>query len=239
MYHKSPHRLTRMFFVGVSISGMIISLTLASQTPTATEFNNQKPLIGATFTIFCVLGVVAAVTPRKCSESLGSKARSNKFGFYHVPTCIEKPLAGHHPNCEKFSAHVINLRGRYICAACTGLFLGGLIDLVGTFLYFFFGWEYKIETFVIVFIGILAVLIGFFQLKFSRFARSLLNVSFVVGCYLVLSGMDQSQRSLSYDLFIFSLIVFWLVTRILLSQWDHERICMGCDLMPTPKKKWG
>ncbi|MBS7638359.1 hypothetical protein KEJ49_05700 [Candidatus Bathyarchaeota archaeon] len=48
-------------------------------------------------------------------------------------------IKGHHPDCGRFKAHTINIFGRALCAACTGLLLGALLILPGGILYFFLG----------------------------------------------------------------------------------------------------
>jgi hypothetical protein len=55
-----------------------------------------------------------------------------------------------------------------------------------------------------------------------------MNMLFVLGGFLILVGMDELTGSLFVDLFSIALIVFWLFTRILLSQWDHWKICRKC-----------
>ena len=54
------------------------------------------------------------------------------------------------------------------------------------------------------------------------------NIGFVLGALLIFIEIDFVIHSLFFDLFVFCLIVFWLSTRIALSQWDHEVICSGC-----------
>jgi len=75
--------------------------------------------------------------------------------------------------------------------------------------------------------------LGFLQLKFGGLARSMLNAGFVLGAFLILMGIDESAASLLVDLFTIVLIVFWLFTRILLSKWDHWRICRACSIPCT------
>jgi hypothetical protein len=51
---------------------------------------------------------------------------------------------------------------------------------------------------------------------------------FVLGAFMVLVGIDAVVESLFADLLLLAFIVFWIFTRILLSQWDHWRICGNC-----------
>jgi membrane-bound ClpP family serine protease len=84
--------------------------------------------------------------------------------------------------------------------------------------------------FFAVVLGVAAMVFGFIQLKSGGFARLILNMLFVLGAFLILAGMDGLIGSLSVDLFSIVLIAFWIFTRILLSQWDHWKICRRCSI---------
>jgi hypothetical protein len=138
-------------------------------------------------------------------------------------------LAGHHPDCAGFSSHVIQIRNRTLCAACTGLFIGASIDLIGITVHFFSKWNIGISSLAAVFIGTVGVTLGFLQLIFNGFCRLTFNIVFVVGAFLILAGIDEITQSLLIDLFLLSLVVFWIWTRIILSRFDHWRICSNCQ----------
>jgi len=131
---------------------------------------------------------------------------------------------------------VIKIKGHRLCAACTGLLLGALTALIGTAFYFFGGRRIEEAGLWAVLIGVAGMVLGFFQLKFRSFARLTLNVFFVLGAFLILVGIDEITESLFVDLFLVALIVFWILTRIQLSQWDHQRICSSCE---SPCEAWG
>jgi hypothetical protein len=221
-----------MFAVGVSIFGSIIVLMLALYPPSAQEnLPWRKPLIGSIFTLICVSGITAVFFPEKCSESFHShkpekptisEARNSSFQGTSVT------LKGHHPDCGRFSMHTVRVDRHVFCAACTGLFLGALVSVLGASLYFFGEWHIEEASFPAVFVGIVGVILGFLQLKFGGFVRLMLNAYFVLGTFLVLAGLDELRQSLFADLFLIALIVFWLFSRIALSQWDHRRICQDC-----------
>jgi hypothetical protein len=103
------------------------------------------------------------------------------------------------------------------------------LALAGASVYFFGGWHVAEHSSLMVLLGILGVSFGLFQFKFRNLVRLFVNTFFVLGALLMLVGVDELVRSLFFDLFVFSLIVFWLFTRISLSQWDHEVICSGCE----------
>jgi hypothetical protein len=97
--------------------------------------------------------------------------------------------------------------------------------------YFFGNWRIPEQnSSIMVLLGILGVGVGLFQFKFRNLLRLSLNTFFVLGTLLILIGIDEFVQSLMIDLFVVSLILFWLFTRISLSQWDHKRICSDCDI---------
>lgn len=199
---------------------MAATLALATLQPTVTEdFPWRKPLIGLTFALICSSGMLAALFPRKCSGGSHFAERAGLSEF-----------KGHHLGCDRFAAHTITVRGHTLCAACVGLFLGALVALFGTLTYFFVGWKGIQAPFEIVLAGEAGVVSGFLQIKSKGITRSLLNAFLVLGAYLVLVGIDMLTRSLVMDLYVISLIIAWIWTRILLSKWDHRKICQTCQL---------
>jgi hypothetical protein len=215
--------------VGVSFFGLSLTILLAFNPPIIQEsFPWRKPLIGSIFGAICVLGIVAVFVPKQCSAIFDltkeeDSSPSNLTSHGNYPT-----LPGHHPNCKAFSAHLIRIKNKTLCAACTGLLLGALIALAGAALYFFGNWHLGQSSSLAVLLGALGVGFGLLQLKFRSFLRLLLNSFFVLGTFLVLIGIDALTQSLFMDFFLIILTVFWLFTRILLSQWDHWRICYTC-----------
>jgi hypothetical protein len=241
MTEGAQPRFTIPFSIIVSTLGLIIALGLAlnpAQT-TQTSFSWQKSLVGSIFTLICLFGIAVALSPGKCALGKHGKEKSEVSGLLtsNAPYLIK----GHHYNCGRFRAHTILIDGHTLCAACTGLLLGGVGAILGTTVYFFAGYEIERSAFLTVLIGMSGIILGFFQLKFGGLVRMMLNVFFVLGSFLVLVGMDGLTGSLLADLFSITLIAFWLFTRILLSQWDHWRTCRTCPATCeiSDKRKWG
>lgn len=215
-----------MFLVCMSFSGVLLSMLFAFFPPSLHEdFVLRKPVVGSVFGLICVLGVLAAFFPKQCTNLLDfGKGKGHALHG-------DFKMGGHHPSCENFSPHVFQIGDRRFCVACTGLTTGGLLALVGTLLYFFIDWRVEQNLVLVVLVGLLGVSLGFFQFMAKQhLVRFSLNVFFVFGSFLVLVGIDGLTQSVFVDLFLVALIVFWLFTRILISQWDHERICYACGV---------
>jgi len=192
----------------------------------------RKPLIGSIFGLICIFGILTVFSPTKCSRIFDSRKKkpSRPYPSKFVSHGTSSTLQGHHPDCKNFVAHVFRIGDKTFCAACTGLLLGGVLALVGTFLYFFSNWRVEQNSFLLAWVGVLGVGIGLFQFKFRSLIRLSLNVFFVLGTFSILIGVDKLVHSVTVDLFLVALILFWLFTRISLSQWDHERICYTCKV---------
>lgn len=227
MTKQSNIRLDTKIQVLLSFTGIAIVVLLTIFPPTTTEnIPLRKPIIGTIFTIFCALGILAVFSPSNCKNSLNHKNEQNPKP---VTQQAATTLRGHHPTCGKYEDHTFKISDRTFCAACIGLLLGGLATLAVSLPYFFGDWQPTQNPLLILF-GVAGVVLGLFQFKFKSSLRLAANTVFAVASALVLIGVDGLAQSLFLDVFVFCLIVFWLFTRILLSQWDHVVICSGCTI---------
>jgi hypothetical protein len=185
--------------------------------------------------LVCVLGALAVVLPGKCNSILGGQEKGNPFGFHSAASSI-RVLKGHHFDCEGYVSHTFNVRRRTLCAACSGLFLGAVAAIFGTVAYFFSNIELSQFSLSFLTAGIGLVALGFIQFKFPGLVRLLVNALFVFGAFLILLAADALLMNLFIDLYVISLTMLWILTRILLSQWDHSRICRSCGINCELKK---
>jgi hypothetical protein len=216
----------------ISILGLILVLMITFFPPTiTTKFSWRKPLIGTIFSIFCFLGILATFSPNQCGKSITEKKETGGLksdeAFSHQKRIF---LRGHHPTCGNFEGHLFRIKSKEFCAACKGLLIGAFLALAVTIGYFFFGWKLIDANPSIVFLGMSGVTFGLLEFKFRSLVRLLSNTIFVLGALLILIGIDKLVQSLFFDLFIVSLIAFWLSTRISISKSNHETLCSICDI---------
>ncbi len=222
----------------ISLFGLFLTAVLAFCLPSVQEnLSWRKPLIGSVFTLICVSGILAVFFPRQCSQTFFDKRRETHAMEPSDPKSFSllfglKIMHGHHRTCEGFANHEFQLGNKTFCAACTGLLLGALITLLGTAMYFFADLQTK-QGVLLFAVGVPSVALGLLQFMLFEargLLRLLLNAFFVLGTFSILVGVDGFTHSLLADLFLVSMIVFWLYTRILLSQWNHARICRTCSV---------
>jgi hypothetical protein len=218
----------------LSFAGLLLVAVLSIFPPTVTgDFAWRKPVIGSIFSSICVLGILAVFAPNKLLRIFNTgkkKGNGDSDSAKLVSHGTSIVLQGHHPTCGNYDAHIFRIKGKIFCAACAGLLFGGLLALAGAAVYFFGDWRVAEHSSLMVLLGIAGVSFGLFQYKFRNLIRLSVNAIFVLGALLILIGIDELVHSLIFDLFVVSLIMFWLVTRISLSQWDHERICSDCGI---------
>lgn len=223
--------LLLLFYTSLSLIGLFTVLMFALKAPTPIEnISWRKPLIGSIFALICIAGSIATLFPKRCSGFFNLQRKENSKFSHGENSKLYGTVRGHHIECGKFSTHTIQIQGRIVCAGCTGLLLGAMIALSGTILYFFSDWKPGVTYFPMVLIGITGIILGFIQLKFKGFFRLVLNTFFVLGAYLIIVTLDNFTKNIFVDLYLIGLIILWICTRILLSQWDHRRICCSCKI---------
>jgi hypothetical protein len=141
---------------------------------------------------------------------------------------------GHHPSCKDFSAHVFRLGDKKYCAGCTGLVAGAVISLLGTLVFFSTEIVLGDMSALVFWLGFVGVVLGLLQHPLSRKRGAgvhlLLNVAFVFGAFLLLIGIDGITGNMSLESYFLVLVLYWILTRTILSQQEHRRICRACGL---------
>lgn len=216
----------------LSFVGLIVVAFLILFPPKVTAiFPWRKPFIGLIFDICCFLGLLAVFSPSKCGKILEhKKVKSNISSEKLLSQSKSFTLMGHHSTCGKYSDHVFHINSKTYCAACEGLLVGGLLALVGSVIYFFVGLNVPENSLFFTLLAIFSIIIGIFQFAFKSLIRFFANIFFVLGSLLILIQVDATVSGLFFDLFVLCLIIFWLLTRISFSQWDHKRICFDCGI---------
>jgi hypothetical protein len=197
----------------------------------------RKPLVGSVLFLISAGGSLAAVSPRTCSATHKTQmVETSKSRDVQRDSVSSE---GHHPNCGRFSNHTIQLRGNSYCAACTGLLIGGAMAMCVTFLYFFLGLSAESIGFPAVLTGLFGPALGLVQFKFKSWIRLSANVLFVLGSCLILIGIDKLMHNVFVDVYLTGLVLLWILTRVMISQWDHCRICLACDFSCGTERKVG
>lgn len=229
---RRTSRILSLAYLSVSLSGLFLLALLTLNPPTwivNTPFHKQ--VIGSIFVVICLLGIILGVSPSRLSRNTHIR-RQKKYEEARQANS-KTTFIGHHPVCGNFSSHVLKIWGKTRCAGCTGLITGAIISLVGSLIYFFLDFHVGEAATLVFWLGFGCVVCGLLQyhvfMKQSLF-HFLVNVVFVIGAFLLLVGVNEGTGSPVLEAYLFTLIIFWIITRITLSQREHEKVCAACGL---------
>jgi hypothetical protein len=227
----------------LSLVGLSLLPFLLLKPPPLITIPWQNQLVGIAFTIICILGIIASISPSHCQRSSQKKKAQGNRDEPPTLTISEKyptQKRGHHPNCTPYASHVFSFRKRIYCAGCTGLATGAMIALIGTTLFFFLGFQYIFPE-VIFWLGFVFVIIGLLQHPIYQIlkvqhgeVRVFINMLFVTGAFLILSSVVQLTDNILIAAYQLLLICYWIFTRIVMSRRAHQRICAQCGIPGCP-----
>jgi len=233
--------LTVVSLVGISLIGLIVASMLIFFTSAAQDFPWRRPIISSTYALICILGAVSVFFPKKCSRIIRPKSSETVSKMQYNTSEVHKRKTtslfglklthGHHPNCEGFSDHEFQVGNKTFCAGCTGLLIGALVSLVTVSAYFLSQAQLDSIAIPLIGFGLITVLVGLLTPIFIAVRSALrlaVNALFILGMSSILVGADTLVHSIQIDVYLISLDVLWLTTRISLSQLSHERICTSC-----------
>jgi len=240
-----------LFYLGASLIALCFLPFAAFGIPLpAATLPWQRQIIGAAFSAICLLGALAGISPSTCSRLSPSKpklgepsrtANTNSGG----PIGRRVQKQGHHATCSNYGSHVVHIAGAVHCAGCTGLVLGAATALAGSTLYFFVGIPLPCPLFAF-WLGFAGVALGLLQHPLYALFRTrrggvrvVVNITFVVGAFLLLSSVADLTGNLMLEAFLLLAILYWIFTRIAMSRRSHREICTrcgdkGCPLSEAP-----
>jgi len=224
---------TREIYAAFALSVSLFALVTVVLIGLPHGYGDHEPstgslVIGILFGSLCASGMVAALRPGYCFRFI-VPGRSDRARDPASRGGTGKPTAilGHHPDHQKFSSHVFRLGDGVYCVGCTGLFTGGLLSLFGNLGYFFGGWDLPDGGLLTLNAGAIMVAVSLLQFALAggnRTIRFAANTIFPPGAFLVLASVDSRSQDTGAVLFVLLVIVFWVLTKVLLSRWNHARI---------------
>jgi hypothetical protein len=223
---------TTIVYLGLSASGVVLliigSLFISPNGGTITLFD--RAIVGGAFITSCIIGFSLALKPNWIRGKLGEKGNKTKYDQDNT-----KPRArlGHHPDCDGFSSHVIRTNNKTLCAGCLGLAIGSFFGIVLVSFYIFIPRIIdSLQPISVIMTGLLFIGFNFIVVVIknkSVYLHLISNVFLVVGFFFVVMGILQHSGTISLGILAVILSFLWLDTRIQLSHWYHNKICLMCD----------
>jgi hypothetical protein len=173
------------------------------------------------------MGIIAGISPKKCFRKIHLRIPKKE-----KMVLVDEKIKGHHPMCENYSVHVLKLGKSYHCIGCIGMVTGAIISMIGSSLFFFLDYRlgnFDITVFFAGFLGVLYGLIIFNLDNVGKIVRFFSNAMYVVGAFLLLIGIDGMTSNFLLEIYLIIIIIFWIMTRITLSQYKHKKICAACQ----------
>jgi len=235
--HKKIY-IENLYYSLISIFGLLLLVLLIFYAPNPKIlYYFQRQLILSIFFLICILGMVAAVSPSRCTAFLSLKQfqkTDHKSNRIEKSSNFGNTFKGHHPECDNFKTHTFSLMRKKYCAGCSGLFIGALIAVIGTIIYYFYGISDGIDGRLIFFIGFTSVLVYLLQdllldINFN-FAKFLFNMILVLGSFMILIGIIELNNSIFIQLFFMMLVFNWIFGRIASSEKKHYEVCNECRI---------
>jgi hypothetical protein len=212
--------------LAISLAGVIIAAGFIV-TPSSLPSTHGNIYIWSIFTALLVLGAAATFFPRRCSRSIVNTEDLDQSGYTSILGV--RLIHGHHPLCGQFTGHEFTVTGKSICAGCLGLFIGATSSLLLSAVYLMFN---PVIPLGVGMLGLVFVTCGLLYIPVLKNLpiglRTAVNAIFVVGFVLTLMVV-VGVGNVEVALITIGFFVFWMYTRIQLSQWRHNVICDGCD----------
>lgn len=175
------------------------------------------------------LGISLAVRPGWMRRHRKGDIHADDVGLGRIPGRTRR---GHHPDCEHFKPHTVEVGGDLLCAGCTGLALGSVVSigLVGFFIFMQMDTPMTVSLLMVVAGTSLAVASMLHSELFNPrgYARLAGNVVMPVGFFFVATGLLETTGEAAFGLAGVLISCLWLDTRIRLSRRRHIRICRDC-----------
>ena len=226
---KTTRYLNTYLILSIIGAVLIIILVLLNLSYNAEIEIFDKFLLSVLFTVVCLFGISFAIKPNWVNVLIEHDTPGD---FHFQPRSKSKKRRGHHPVCDEFKSHTIYIKGKTYCAGCTGLALGATVSIILILLYSIVNFEIpNVIYFIFIIIGFSLILLNFIQIIYfhkNKKLHLLSNFFMVISFLLVVMAIFQLTGSIIFGILGIMISILWLDTRIILSKWNHERICEKC-----------
>ncbi len=216
------------FVLIVSAFGLIVSVSLVSSSDTSAVASGvRRSSIMLAYATVSSCGIVAVLFPSACSGILGTKKTLTKNT--ETPAIHETRVFGlrlvhcHHFGAE-MGTHELQIKGKSYCATCFGLLTGAIFSMVSVGIFATYGWPSRLDlsyAYGLYFLGVAGPTLGLILAHGSHLrprVRFALSAFFVVGTGFTLIATDTLTGSMTADVLVILLAVFWVLSRVSLSQ---------------------
>jgi hypothetical protein len=209
---------------------LLIILTFNNATNVNTTSAYDKLIVGGVFIISCILGVSLALHPG-CLKRI-VKQTNHETRRYSTQKKSTRKRHGHHPNCDQFQKHTVQIKNKTRCAGCLGLSLGCILSMLLMIGYVFT--DNKLPShlpYFLVFFGFILVGLVYVEIIIPirhAIVHVISSGFLVIGFLFITISILEITGNKIYGILSVLLSFLWLDTRIQLSNWRHTLICNNC-----------
>jgi hypothetical protein len=203
------------------------------------EVTFHNIIVSSTFILVCFIGGIASIYPSTCGKIFSPELLKKSNSIHSSKKSNSR---GHHYPCEKYLSHTLKIGKKYFCATCSGLLIGAIFGIIGS-IWFFSEYFQAEDVLILAPLGLLGVSFGLFQSIIPKtngaLSRLFAGISLVLGAFILLVSLDQASNSTFVDLFFVAISIFWIITKITLSQREHRLTCLNCSKKHCDLEKRG
>lgn len=212
--------------VSIVFISSIIFLTPRS-TQSVTIFEQQ--ILGSIFFLGCLFGISCCIWPNWSKKMLYVSLDKKPL---NSNVLVKNSFVGHHPNCEMFNHHRMQICNTKICVGCLGLGIGLCSCIVLIVLYFLYNSMvlYVLDQMLVVlsFMLICLVFVEGILKNRNRLIHVIVNMFFIPCLFLVTIHVFHHTSDIFFGFITMVCCWLWVQTRITVSKKYHSYLCTTC-----------
>jgi hypothetical protein len=188
----------------------------------------ERIIITFIFSLCCLFGITLVFYPGWYKKIMIDQSDGKK----EKKSCNKRVLVGHHPDCNYFKKHVIKFKRLY-CAGCFGLLVGCIISIIFFIIYIFINIIFNPILYkIFIILGITIIFFTYFEIliiKRKIIVHILLNIFFIISFFFITIGVMELTGNIIYSFLTIIICFIWLETRVIISKYNHMKICENCN----------
>jgi len=189
------------YYIFLSLLVLILFSSILVLYPQKENINSplDRIILGIFFISCCMVGISFSIFPGWYKKYLNKKTKIDTQKSKNQVYILRK---GHHPYCDHFKNHTINIHKKTYCAGCLGLSIGAVTAIIMTIGYMFI-YNIQQQSYVIFGIGASIIIISFIASLLNEtkpVLRVIINTLFIIGFFPSLEVYLNIHKILIFQL---------------------------------------
>jgi len=218
------------YYIFLSLLVLILFSSILVLYPQKENINSplDRIILGIFFISCCMVGISFSIFPGWYKKYLNKKTKIDTQKSKNQVYILRK---GHHPYCDHFKNHTINIHKKTYCAGCLGLSIGAVTAIIMTIGYMFI-YNIQQQAYMIFGMGVSIIIISFIASLLTEtkpVLRVIINTLFIIGFFSIIGSIFEHTQNLNFSIISLIFCILFIQTRISLSHNQHRKICQGCS----------